>query len=644
MKKLPMPSNPLRAVSGRTLSLLCVLLLLPLFSQAQQVAAALSQEVAAVNQPVQLNVTVTGARGAQLPERLNITGLDARLTGRSMQMAYMNGQFTTSTIYSYLIVASNTGDFDIPPISVGINGRTYKTAALKLRVGDNYGGTPVLPAIPVRPSRQPQMPPPGMPSYVQPGGQQNPTPQLPSGQMPPGHEEGDPAFGDLIIPKKSAYVGEVVPVEIRFYFSAAYPVRLSDRPSFSGDGFTVLNFSKPAQREQEINGQLYNVIIFQTAITPVKSGNLEVAPATIEAQITMPDNNQRGGDDFLNNFFNGSGFGMQSRQVTISTKPQNVEVKPLPKEGRPDDFSGAIGQFTLQASATPKKAEAGDPITLSAVVVGRGNFEAIGAPTLMDSENWKAYPPSEKFEPSPKDPIGYNGQKIFDYMIVARVDSTLTPSPEFSFFDPAVEKYVTLKATPVPVVARGSSAATQGTTVAAASASPTPAPTTQPAATPPPVATDQLASEFRPASFEPMIFSSGFLITNGIIATAWLAFLLFGLGRAAANSSLAQRSARRREARRLLQQTDDLSATPEQFYQGAEAFIRTRLAPEGSNLGTRDLVAQSALPADTKAEIDAILDRADEGRYSTGSVAHLGANDRQAIIKQLKSFDEQLGA
>ena len=41
---------------------------------------------------------------------------------------------------------------------------------------------------------------------------------------------------------------------------------------------------------------------------------------------------------------------------------------------------------------------------------------------------------------------------------------------------------------------------------------------------------------------------------------------------------------------------------------------------------------------------EAILDRADEGRYSTGSVAHLGADDRQAIIKQLKSFDEQLGA
>jgi hypothetical protein len=336
---------------------------------------------------------------------------------------------------------------------------------------------------------------------------------------------------------------------------------------------------------------------------------------------------------------------MQAHQVTVPTKSQTVEVKALPKEGRPDDFSGAIGQFTLQASASPKKAEAGDPITLTAVVAGRGNFEAIGAPTLIDSENWKAYPPNEKFEPSPKDPIGFNGQKTFDYMIVARVDSTLTPSPEFSFFDPAVEKYVTLKAGPVAVTARGSSTAAQGTAVAAATNSPTPAPTTQPAAaTPPPSASELLATDFHPSSFEPMIFSKGFLITNGIVATAWLAFLLFGLGRVAANSSMAQRSARRREARRLLQKADDVSATPEQFYQGAETFIRARLAPEGSNLGTRELVAQSSLPAETKAQIDAILDRADEGRYSTGSVAHLGADVRQAIIKQLKSFDEQLGA
>lgn len=640
MKKIALPSRFWRTMSGASLALLGALLLVPSLAQAQKVTADLSQEVTAVGQPVQLNISVVGGRGARLPDDLQVPGLQIRFAGRSEQVNVVNFQMTISSIYSYLIIPTKEGEFTIPAVPVNVGGRNYKTAPLTLKVGGNSGGVPVLPALPVHPSQQSPSGS-GMPSYVPPAGQQYP--QAPNPRVRTrGADEGEPAYGELIIPKKTAFVGEVVPVELRFYFSAAYPVRLADRPSFSGDGFTVLNFSKPIQREQDIDGQPYNVVIFQTAITPVKSGTLEVSPATIEAQITMPGSAPQSSDDFFSNFFGNSGFGMDVRQITVSTKPQTVEVKQLPKEGRPDDFSGAIGQFTLKASASPKKAEAGDPITLSAVVAGRGNFEAIGAPTLMDSENWKSYPPSEKFEASPRDPIGFNGEKTFDYMIVARTDSTLTPSPEFSFFDPAVEKYVTLKAEPIAVVARGGSAATApAASVAAASASPTPVPD---APTPPPASTDLLARDLHPASFEPLVFHTGFLIANGIAAVGLLAFLLFGLGRAAANSSFAKKSARRREARRLLQQTDDLSVTPEQFYQGAEAFVRARLAPEGSALGSRELLAQSALPEDTREKVSVILDRADEGRYSTSGSAHLGADERQAIIKQLKTFDEQLGA
>ena len=639
MKKFTNPSRFFRRMNGPLLAMVGALLLTPLLAQAQKVTADLSQEVTAVNQPVQLNISVVGGRGARVPQDIDVPGLQIRFAGRSEQVNVVNFQMTISSIYSYLIIPTQSGEFTIPAIPINVSGRTYKTAPLTLRVGANSGGVPVLPAIPVHPSQQQSPSGSGMPSYVPPAGQQYPQAQ---GRAPADQEEGEPAFGELIIPKKTAFVGEVVPVELRFYFSSAYPVRLADRPSFSGDGFTVLNFSKPIQREQDINGLPYNVVVFQTAITPVKSGSLEVSPATIEAQITMPGSAPQNSDDFFSNFFGNSGFGMDVRQVTVSTKPQTVEVKQLPKDGRPDDFSGAIGQFTLQASASPKKAEAGDPITLSAVVSGRGNFGALGAPTLMDSENWKSYPPSEKFEPSSRDPIGFNGQKTFDFMIVARADTTLTPSPEFSFFDPAVEKYVTLKADPIAVVAKGGTAAAPAAAVAATTTTPSPTPDEQP--TPPPASTDLLASNFRPASFDPFVLKTGFLIVNSVAAVGWLAFLLFGLGRVAANSAFAQKSARRREARRLLQQTDDLSATPEQFYQGAEAFVRTRLAPEGSNLDSRDLLARSSVPEETKEKVAAILDRADEGRYSTGSVAHLGADERQAIIKQLKTFDEQLGA
>ena len=54
--------------------------------EAQQVQAELSQEYAAVGQPVRLNITVTGERGAQVPQQLSIDGIDARFVGKSEQM------------------------------------------------------------------------------------------------------------------------------------------------------------------------------------------------------------------------------------------------------------------------------------------------------------------------------------------------------------------------------------------------------------------------------------------------------------------------------------------------------------------------------------------------------------------------------
>ncbi len=108
---------------------------------------------------------------------------------------------------------------------------------------------------------------------------------------------------------------------------------------------------------------------------------------------------------------------------------------------------------------------------------------------------------------------------MFDYTIVARNDATLTPTPEFSFFDPAVEKYVTLKAAPIAVVAKGSSTAGQTTTVASAqtSASPTPqAATPTPAAPAPVQKNSDLVTSFRRGAFQPTLTNPTFLGVNGV--------------------------------------------------------------------------------------------------------------------------------
>ncbi|MBN8709272.1 MAG: hypothetical protein BGO12_13195 [Verrucomicrobia bacterium 61-8] len=620
---------------------------------AQKVSADLSQEVTAVGQAVQLNISVTGATGARVPAQVKVDGLRIDFAGRSEQINIINFQKTVSSIYTYLITPMRTGDFNIPPIEVLINGQRYKTAQLTLRVGNNSGGVPVMPGVPVQPgqsararSLQAQMQA-QMQALTQFMNQQGmPAPQTqqsqPSqGQSPPPDDEAEVAYGDLIIPKTSAYVGEVIPVEIRFYFNANYPTQLINQPDFGGDGFTVMDFSKPTQREQEINGVPYNVVIFQTAITAVKSGPLEIPPAKIMGRIQVP---ARGSsqDDFFSGFFGGQGFGTTAREMTVSTKPSRIDIKPLPKENRPEDFSGAIGQFSLDAKATPKKVDAGEPVTLSVKVAGRGNFNAITAPTLVDAENWRSYPPNEKFTPSASDPIGYNGEKVFEYTIVARSDATLTPSPEFSFFDPAVEKYVTLKAPPIAVVAKGSAAAAPTTATAQVSATPTPqaaAPT--PAATVPTAKTSDLVTSFRRENFQPTLTNPAFLGVNGLVALALLALLSLGILRAAASSEASQRAARLREVRRILHSAEDPNKSAEEFFALAADFVNGRLAVAGGMGSTRDMLESSRVSSEIRTAIYSLLDQADEARYAAGHGVSLDREIRHTYIQQLKKFDAQ---
>ena len=277
----------------------------------QQVEATLSQDTTSVGQPVQLTVSVEGARGAQVPQTLQVDGLDARFAGKSeqMEMQFGSGGYrrTVTANYTYLIVPLQEGSFTIPAVPVQLDGKTFKTQPLTLRVTAGGGGSiPVLPAIPAQPGFQ------GSPPSPQ-------NPQAGSSQEPPA--EGKSVFGELLVPKTTAFAGEIVPVEIRFYFDARYQVRLQDRPGFSGNGFTVLDLSKPIERRQEIDGITYNVVSFQTAITPAKSGLLEIPGATLEAQIQSPTA-RRHRDDFFGGLF---GQMMESSPVKITMKAPSAD-------------------------------------------------------------------------------------------------------------------------------------------------------------------------------------------------------------------------------------------------------------------------------------------------------------------------------
>jgi len=577
------------------------------------VNAQLSRSQTSVGVPVQLLVEVEGSTNVVLPDVIPVDGLQIQRTGQQTRVEIINFRMKTSAVYSYTVYPSREGVFEIPSIDVTVDGKPVQTRAVRLQVDAGSPGVPVQRALPVQPGQG-----------ANPQGLQ--AQSLPPGTAAPG-EEGQLAFAELIMPKSEVFVGEMVPVEVRFFFHQGYQFEIQgQRPSISGEGFTVQRLPDPERGEQRIGNDGYHVLSFRTAITPLKSGQIEVPPVTLSALTRVPMSTSGNIDDIFEQFFGGSGFpGMgQARELAISTEPAQLTVKPLPKDGRPTNFAGAVGNFKLSAVAAPLKVGAGEPVTLTVTVAGRGNFDAMGDPTLVGDQGWSSYPPTQTFQAD--DPIGLSGEKNFDFALVAREARDATPGAEFSFFNPESEKYVTVSAPPVAVQAEASSAASDPAT---ANARPTDAPTpgaSDAAAAPSPQANESAGPEVT-RSFSPWIRSGAAWVLNGVVAIAVMALLLAGWIRRRSATDAGKSQQRKRERSALIARA--AKAGDDQFPDAVVAVLKFDADSTGV-LGAWDRV--DALQSQSEHAASAVrlrefLSAIDESRFSGGGVSQ----SKQAI-------------
>ncbi len=586
--------------------LIAVVLLLTLApAQAAEVSAQLTSAETSVGVPVQLKIQIEGSTNAYPPQQIEVEGLQIQPTGQERRVEIQNFRMTSSVVYNYTVLPNREGTFEIPSVEVNIDGKKIRTQPLELSV--RAGIARPAPSLP--------------------GG----APAVPGNQAPTTVPEGESelAFAEMIVPKESAYVGEMVPVELRFFFNQGVPFRIQDRPTFSGEGFTVEKLSEPLRGEQLIGDTPYHVFTFQTAITAVKSGELEIPAVSLRAIASVPSRGPAGFEDMFTKFFGNSGMPgfSDDRELAVTSEPQKLVVKPLPRDGRPEDFSGAIGDFTMTAGASPDKAGSGDPITLALTVSGRGNFSAMGPPGLVNSEGWRLYPPAERFEPA--DTVGYGGTKVYENMIVAQEVKTETPGARFVYFDPAKADYVTLTTDPIPVEA---AAADRPVTTTTAAADATPEATAEPAA--PEDARSGVLAHTTPRTFESLINSQAFLGVNGVALLALLGFFAFQLHRRAQAGEAARMATLRKQEARLLQEIARPDLDEETFFSQARVALDCQARRAGFESGEA-YVAERDESASTEG-LRLLLARADEAKFSGSISTGLSVAERTNIIEALR--------
>lgn len=601
-----------------------------------ETTTSLSANVAQVGQPVVLIYRfVNTDRPEDMPRpSIAVDGLDIRYHGMQTQsrMSFNFGggrsqsDSETAFEFQYVIIPDRPGDFTIPGFNVRAGGKLIRTQPANLRVAGGNAAPPA-PAIP-NPWQQMQQPPPANIPQQQRGGRRS------------APDNNKPYFGEIVTGTKSAYVGEIIPIELRFYFRANANFDNLQRPSFGGEGFTAAPLSEPEQTEQEINGALYNVVTFRSAITPVKSGTLEIPSAVMEGRM-ITQSAPSGLDPFFDQFFgNFPGIG-HAEIISSRTAPGKLEVQSLPKEGRPENFSGAVGQFTLEADAAPRSTGAGEPVTLKLSVSGRGNFDAIAAPELTDDDGWRTYSPKKVF--TAEDSRGFgnsSGTMTFEFSMIARQDRQQTPGARFSYFDPRDKKYVTLTSDPVAVHAVGSGAKDSTDALAATSTTPTPDVTDKADETKTDENFAQTAAplaKFAPR-FEPEIKSRRFLVFNVILLLAallsipWLAWMRRRANKSALTSEL---EATLRRAETGWRNADGQDA----FYHAATQYLLARFALWENKplalINPHEVLQRRISDPALRRELEAILEKCDELKYGRGGTGSLDPRERANVAATL---------
>jgi len=592
-----------------------------------EITARLEPQSLALGESARLIVTIKGSQAAD-PRMPDVDGLEIASAGQQSTMQIVNGAVTASVTHIYEVTPSRAGSLTIPPISAAGAGSTQP---LTLRVDKSVGG---------QTHRAPSQ-----------GRSQLPAPKIDPDDAAPVDGKGQSAFLRVVLPKRELTVGELVPVEVKAYFRAGVSATLNGLPVLSSDAFTLNKLSdKPEQAREMIDGAPYTVVTWTTALSAVKAGDY---PLNLDLPVmvrTMERGQRRAGgrspfqglfgddfgfdDSFFDNFFGG----LTEKPLTLHTDGAIVKIKALPTQGRPADFSGAVGKFDVTAGATGTTCAAGDPLTLKIVITGEGNFDRVTTNGLPASADWKTYKPNARFEPA--DRSNTSGTKTFEQSIIpAKSGAQEIPAVSFSYFDPGTGTYVTRKTAPLAVEIAPAAAATPADAKPAAASVDNVS-----KADPDGLAPDKPVPARATSSLRPLVLTPWFIAANA----AMLGALVIGLAvrairaRRARDPGRLQREAEKRALNEWLSMMDvalDKEDAP-RFFGAARRALQERLAAQWNIPAGKVTIPEICARLNGRGEeVRAVFQAADEIAYSgTRFTAPALRQWRDLVIKQLNHF------
>ena len=409
-----------------------------------RVSASLNKRLAQVGEEVRLSIRVTGqSMNLQAPRLSQIDGFDAYYTGRASHISVINGVSSSNVEFSYTLIPKRAGRFTLGPVEVQVGQSIFKTELLEIEVSGSRRQMSGVQAAPQRVATQPSSPP----AATQPVFMDQ------ASSVSPGTD--DNIFVQAWVDRKTLYQNEQMLLTYSLY--TRYDTRyegFDKEPETSGFWIEEFPMERDVARETvRMNGKRYvKADVKKLALFPTAPGNYTIQPGSLKVSIREEPQGSNAFDEFFSDsFFTGGAFFARRQNRLLTPPPIQLVVKPLPENGKPASFQGAVGSFRLSATIDKNKVKQNEPVTLKMVIEGEGNIETITRPKIPALTGFKTYDAdtnSKLFQTG--NVIG--GTKTFEVVFIPKESGdSFVPPLEFAFFDPRQEKYVTLNTPNFPI-------------------------------------------------------------------------------------------------------------------------------------------------------------------------------------------------
>ena len=390
-----------------------ILLLTVLITQiitAQKFTATVSKATLGVNERfrIQFSIDKQGSDDFTMPTFVNFNVVAGPM--QSTNFEYINGKQSFEKSFTYTLQPKRQGEFTIPSASITYNGKKIHSNTVKIRVTKA-----VKKAI---------------------------------NSNDPSLVAKENLFLVAELSNANPYVGESIYIIYKLYMdtnnAAINNERESKSPVYTGFWNQNIPISALTERSGKYNGkEMKYYILRKDLLIPQQVGKLKITPLEIDASAIVATGKSR--RDIWGRLVRSQ----QRVNIKLSSGSRTIQVKDFPSQHKPENFTGAVGDFEFTVKTNKTTLKANESAQINVHLKGNGNLKLIRLPTIDTPKSL------EQYEPEHEDVIntqlsGMSGYTQDVYTVVPQYKGKYKiPPVSFSFFNPKTATYKTITSAPI---------------------------------------------------------------------------------------------------------------------------------------------------------------------------------------------------